>query len=161
VPHAPRLVGFVPSAHAIRPNAPQYAFENTEFNSAVVTPASFHTSASVAQDLPRSLSAAVVHPAQTRRASTHSAIQHSAIAQAKQPAVVTPKLATAKVAAPAPIEVLAVASDGNQNPVPTVALYVLRTAERVGPDSYVWSIHVWQVTFVPDAKTKIPPAKKT
>jgi beta-lactamase regulating signal transducer with metallopeptidase domain len=156
VPHAPRLVGFVPSAHPIHSNGQQYAFQNPALNPAVVIPAAFHTDASPAQDQSKSLSAEVVHPAKARPANPHWAIAH-----AKQRAVVTPQAVAATVATPAPIEVLALSADGNQAPAATMALFVLRTTERIGPDSYMWSIHVWQVTFVPDAKTKLPPAKKT
>lgn len=43
-------------------------------------------------------------------------------------------------------------------------LLIIQTAQRVGPNSWVWSVGVWKVTKLnapPDGAGRVPVAKKT
>jgi beta-lactamase regulating signal transducer with metallopeptidase domain len=47
---------------------------------------------------------------------------------------------------------------------PTEALLIIRTSQRVGPNSWVWSVGVWRVTFVnstQDGVERVPAPRKT
>jgi hypothetical protein len=55
-------------------------------------------------------------------------------------------------------------ADTRQSVTPTETLLIIRTAQRVGPNSWVWSVGVWRVTFVTsnvDEVERTPLPRKT
>lgn len=148
VPRAPKLVAFDQSSAAIHTEFAQSAWlGQSEFPSAAVIPAAMHTSASLPlEKMPRPLLAKAVehrHPAarvvqlkaQTLKATAGRSPVHFVTASVE--------------------ETVARESD---------ALLLIRTMQRVGPDSCVWSVSVWRVilvTPVQDGTERAPIAHKT
>jgi beta-lactamase regulating signal transducer with metallopeptidase domain len=138
-PETPQLVTFVPATPAIHPNAstlPPF----TESGRAIPTviAAAMHVSTPVEKP---------------QRPSTDQAAARSNLRVSTAPRVIAAK-ATTSSARVASVK-------RSHNFVSTETVFVIRAVGRSGPNSYSWSIRVWQVIWVPDQEARTPVAKTT
>jgi hypothetical protein len=54
-----------------------------------------------------------------------------------------------------------VTAEANETIVPGETLLVVRTTQRVAPNSWVWSVRVWRITLVEQQVDRGPVANKT
>jgi beta-lactamase regulating signal transducer with metallopeptidase domain len=167
VPRAPRLVAFESSKPVISSDNLQAVAPNpADLASASVIPASLRTRPTPVIEKPSRQVARQVsaqgnehHPGEN--VATDSAANSEANPGAD--AYDAPQVIAARARADteqSPADILPVAAD--QSPLkPT--LLVVRTAQRVGQNSWVWSVTVWRVTWTNPAQdaARAPLAKKT
>lgn len=142
LPQTRQLVGFAPdrqaTAHA---SAALPQISTSPIVSAAVVPAALHsTRLPVEQRLePKGPQKRVVSPPKQLRQMDNSAL----IARAKSAAI--------------PADVVPVNVNADEMAIPaTQAILVIRTANQVGPNTWRWSIAVWQVSIAPDRSQRVP-----
>lgn len=139
VPRAPQFVSFAPEKQPLQ-TAPEHSavLRPSPISAPVVIPAAINTASSLpAKKIPQQAARAIAHLPE------------------QQP--------------PSPHVIAARWNAGNestkQNAAPaTETLLIIRTTQRVGPNSWVWSVAVWRLNFVTssqDEAARGPVAKKT
>jgi beta-lactamase regulating signal transducer with metallopeptidase domain len=153
VPRVPELVAFdrhVPEIVGSDVHAAPLA--HFQFPAAAVVPAALHIG-------PPSIEKAPRHSAQVaRHVNQHPVHQHLADGASVPPAIAI----NATDAGSSPLEVVNVGANGTV--VPAETLLVVRTTQRVGANSWVWSVSMWRITWVnleQDEAAKAPATKKT
>jgi beta-lactamase regulating signal transducer with metallopeptidase domain len=149
VPRAPQFVAFEANRPANKVNdAPSPAVAQAQFPSAVVIPAAMRTA-----------SISPVDGASKRAAAR--VVGHLHESQRVAPPVVAVRWISEATHNGARI----LTDEVNPAVVPiSETLLIIRTTERVGPNSWVWSVGVWRVTVLNltrDEAGKVPAAKKT
>ena len=149
VPRAPQFVAFGRNTRAIQTDEAHSApISQSPISAAAIIPAAMRTdSSSSSQRMPR-------HPA------TH-VIRHLLDHRRADPRVIVARWSTDIERSP----IDAMTAGMNQSVPPTSeTLLIIQTTERVGPDSWVWSVGVWRVTLVnagQDGAGRGPVASKT
>jgi hypothetical protein len=155
VPHVPDVVGFDRTTQPIlSDNVHPAAFSQPEPPAAVAIPAALRTSGSKSiRKLPRPTAAEVAGHAVDRQAIDGQA--------AKRRLIVPQTIAARWSADTDPGLVDIVTAGANQTIASGEALLVVRTAQQVAPNSWVWSVCVWRITLIPDEADKAPASNKT
>jgi beta-lactamase regulating signal transducer with metallopeptidase domain len=160
VPSAPKFVAFSAGQPAASfDNVHGQALNRSQFSSAVVTPVS------MARMLPVSLRVSAV-PAieKVSEPLARRAVEGSAKRKPEQRHVV-PEVVPARLNAnPMPSRVNVVKTSASDAAVPREAVFVIRTTQQIGPNSWVWSVTVWRVDWVSPAQEgagKVPVTSKT
>lgn len=144
LPRAPQFVAFEANMPAVQTaDVHPVLLGHPEISAAAVIPAAMHERSSVSfKKMPQRLAANAggrVPEHLSKHVSQHLSQQH-----------------------PAPPQVIA--ARANQNVPAADTLLIIRTAERVGPNSWMWSVYVWRVTWVNPAQNAVqsaPVADKT
>jgi beta-lactamase regulating signal transducer with metallopeptidase domain len=163
LPRVPQFLAFAPNARVLQADDPQPALAGqSQISGAAVIPAALRTGSSsltslkkVSQRhaavaigrLPQHLSEYLPEHVLEQRPGTRQVIAARASNDTKRDRV--------NAAAP---------RAGRSDVQAADALLIIRTAERVGPDAWVWSVCVWRVTWVStaqDAAQRAPVANKT
>jgi beta-lactamase regulating signal transducer with metallopeptidase domain len=101
------------------------------------------------------------HQASDHQASDHQASERQVV----EPRQTAPEVVAARWSADADLSPDNIVNDAaHKTIVPGETLLVVRTTRRVGPDSWVWSVCVWRVTWVNRAQNQVERrsvAKKT
>ncbi|HWY21184.1 MAG TPA: M56 family metallopeptidase [Candidatus Acidoferrum sp.] len=144
---APRFVAFEPNARAL---------QSGEAHPALLTQSQ--------------MSAATATPAAMRRVPSSSlkTIHHQSAAHATRQLPVHRTPAPLVIAARwsperSPVNAETIGTDNSVVPV-SETLLIIRTLQRIGPNSWVWSVDVWRLNLVnsaQDGAEKVPLAKKT
>jgi Zn-dependent protease with chaperone function len=150
VPRVPELVAFDRAAHPIlSDDIHAGTLGQTEFPVAAAIPAALRTN----QPQPiRKL----LRPAARRM------VSHAVERQATEPRSVVPLVVAARWSAdtdPGLLDI--VTAEANETIVPGETLLVVRTTQRVAPNSWVWSVRVWRITLVEQQVDRGPVANKT
>jgi len=150
VPRVPELVAFDRAAHPIlSDDIHAGTLGQTEFPVAAAIPAALRTN----QPQPiRKL----LRPAARRM------VSHAVERQATEPRSLVPMVAAARWSAdtdPGLLDI--VTAEANETIVPGETLLVVRTTQRVAPNSWVWSVRVWRITLVEQQVDRGPVANKT
>jgi beta-lactamase regulating signal transducer with metallopeptidase domain len=149
LPSVPQFVAFAPSTRAIQTDDAQPALlSQSQISGATVIPAALHQRSS-------SLSSPKLKKVRQR---------HVAVDSGRPPQYISEHVLEQRPAAPEVIAARA-SSDTEPNAIDTVAveasesvvpapdtLLIVRTAQRVGPNAWVWTVSVWRVTWVNPAK---------
>jgi hypothetical protein len=148
VPRAPQFVAFGRNSRAIQTDEAHSALiSQSPVSAAAVIPAAMRTDSSSSQRMPR-------HPA------THVS-GHLLEHRRSDPGVIVARRSTDTELGP----IHTITAGTNQSVPPTSeTLLIIQTTERVGPDSWVWSVGVWRVTLVnaaADGAARGPAASKT
>jgi beta-lactamase regulating signal transducer with metallopeptidase domain len=154
VPSAPKFVAFsegqqTTSFDGLRAQA----LNRSQFPSAVVAPARVVPAKMILDSMRASTVPAL------DRMSAKQAIEHKPEQRHTAPEVVSARLDAS--ARPGGADVMTPASDAA---VPREAVFVIRTTEQIGPNSWVWSVTVWRVDWASPAQEgagKVPVANKT
>ncbi len=137
-PETPQLVTFVPATPAIHRNASTLpAFTESRGEMPSVIPATLDVSTPLEQ--------------QQRPSTTQ--VAHSDLRVRTAPRVIVAK---AKTSSPRVVSIKA-----SRDFVSTETVFVIHTIGRTEPNSYSWSISVWQVIWIPDHAARTPVAKTT
>jgi len=141
LPRAPQLVAFEPNVRAPRADDARPApARQSQISAAAVVPVAIHYSDAVSfKKMPQRLAV------DAGRRLPENVSQH--------------------VFQPRPAAPRAIAARANQSDVPAAdTLLIIRTAQRVGPNSWMWSVYVWRVSWVNPAQNAAkrgPVADKT
>jgi beta-lactamase regulating signal transducer with metallopeptidase domain len=153
VPRAPRLVAFETSRPAVSSgNAQAVELSPSEFPAASVIPASLHTRTSaVIKKQSRAVSKAVV--AQAMEPIEHlEHIEDQANESAVTDADYAPQVTAAGADSDADLNPVDAATAAASESVSGPTVLVVRTAQRVGQNSWVWSVTVWRITWTNPAQ---------
>jgi beta-lactamase regulating signal transducer with metallopeptidase domain len=159
VPSAPKFVAFSAGQPAASfDNVHEQALNRSQFSSAVVTqartvPASFRASASAMPALQKR-SKPLPRRVVERGTDGKPEQRHAA------PEMVSAHLDSNTM----PSGVSVVKTAASDATVPREAVFVIRTTQQIGPNSWVWSVTVWRVDWVSPAQEgagKVPVTSKT
>ena len=147
VARAPEFVAFEQNMRSIQTNeAHSASIDQSSAPVAAVTPAAMGTgSSSSLKKVSRCAAHVVGHPLEHRRAG---------------PQVIAARWSEHTEQ---PVDSMTVENNQSLRPV-SETLLIIQTTERVGPNSWVWSVGVWKVTMLnapPDGAGRVPVAKKT
>ncbi len=157
LPSAPKFVAFSAGEPTSFDNVHSVALNRSQFSSSGIVPARVVPAKMVLD----SMRASTV-PALDRMSKpiAKRAIEHKPEQRHTAPEVVSARLdANAK-----PSGVNVVKTSASDAAVPREALFVIRTAQQIGPNSWVWSVTVWDVKWASPAQEgigKVPVANKT
>lgn len=179
VPHAPELVAFEQNSPAIHTgDVETAALGGTEFSAAHVIPAVLHLGASPALSRQKReaggnvIGRAVGHPVAKHPSVEqlsfggpgveHTAVENRANGYARPAPKIVAAIGNTNIGNTN--HLLTAGAEPNEAVVPQQTLLVVRTTQRVGQNSWVWSVSVWRVTLlspVQDEAPRPPSAKKT
>jgi Zn-dependent protease with chaperone function len=161
VPRVPEFVAFDRTAQPILGDNLHAATSNQpEFFMAAAIPAALRTTSQPQsiRKLPRPAAQRVASHTVERQAAEHQAAEH----QAAEHRPVSSQVVAARWSADTdPSFVDLVMAQANETIVPGEALLVVRTAQRVAPNSWVWSVSVWRIELVQHRADRVPVANKT
>ncbi|MGD0568740.1 MAG: M56 family metallopeptidase [Candidatus Sulfotelmatobacter sp.] len=147
VPHVPQFVAFEGNSGAVHADDLRpLAMSPSQFPAAVVIPAALHVTSS--SPFEKMHVVPIAGKKSARRLSDHSGDHRLNVA----PPVVSAKWITKSGPASANVSAAAVRQTAAQMPQ---TLLLIRTTERVGPDSWVWSVTVWRVTWTNPAQKAV------
>jgi hypothetical protein len=155
VPSAPKFVAFSAGQPAATvDNVHEQALNRSQFSSAVVAPVSLVP----ARIVPVSMRASAVSALErTSKPLAKRIVEHSV---ERKPAQRDARLNANTM----PSGVNVVKTTASDAPVPREAVFVIRTAQQIGPNSWVWSVTVWRVNWASPAQEgvgKVSVANKT
>lgn len=158
VPHVPKVVGFDRGTQPIRSDRVRATtFSQPEFPTATMIPAALRTSQSQSiRKLPRPTAARVAGHAIERQTIDRQTLDPQTIERSIAPQTISARLSADTVPA-ADI----VTAGANGTIVPEETLLVVRMAQQVAPNSWVWSVCVWRITLVRDEADQGPISNKT
>lgn len=146
-PCTPEFVAFEKNTQPAHIESARLApLDHSQLPAAAVIPAALHTSQSLSPGR-MSRPSPLQHPHAAPRVVAVHANAQTLKAEAK----------------PSPVRVVTAGAKDKIAPEPD-ALLVIRTTQRVGPDSWVWSVSVWRVILVnptQDGSRRVPVAHKT
>ena len=151
LPRVPQFVAFAPKARALQTDdAHAVLLGQSQITGAAVIPAALRTRSSSLSSLkkvPQRHAAVAIGGLPQHLPEDHS--EHVAEQRPTAPQVIAAGQSNDADRDAADT----VAVRANQNDVPAAdALLIIRTAERVGPNAWVWSVSVWRVTWVNPAQ---------
>jgi beta-lactamase regulating signal transducer with metallopeptidase domain len=158
VPSTPKFIAFSASQSAASfDSTHSEALNRSKFSSAVVAPVSMVQARMVSANLRAS---AVPALDRMSKPIAKRVIEHKPEQRHTAPEVVVVSARLDANAKPGGADVMTAASDAT----PREAVFVIRTTQQIGPNSWVWSVTVWRVDWASPAQEgagKVPVANKT
>lgn len=161
VPSAPKFVAFSPGQTSSIDSVHAQALNRSEFSSAVVAPVSMVPARIVPVSLRVSAAPALERtPKPLAKRIVELSVERKPAQRDTVPETVSVRLgADAK-----PSGVNVVKTAAGDTAVPSEAVFVIRTTQQIGPNSWVWSVTVWRVNWANPAQEragKVPVTSNT
>ena len=161
VPSAPKFVAFSVGRTTSFDNVHSVALNRSQFSSSGIVPARVVP----ASTIQASMRASAVPILEKRSKPLARRVVESSPERKPEQRHTASEVVSARLDANAkPSGVNVVKTSASDAAVPREALFVIRTAQQIGPNSWVWSVTVWDVKWASPAQEgigKIPVANKT